>query len=179
MGGLDARRVIARSARLQRRIKRLITIATPHFGSPVANAVLAPPTFLSFSPLQRGLGLFSHDAGALHDLQTRSNLQDADVPGVEYLCIGCDAPRTNSSILFDTTALLGGLSGNSNDGVMSLSSSSKTNDTRDLWARWPADHGGAIGWPSGTAGAELAAAAINAPAGHIERYREVLKVLVA
>src|SRR4051794_37363789 len=40
MGGLDARRVNHRDPSVGKRITALVTIATPHFGSPVADAVL-------------------------------------------------------------------------------------------------------------------------------------------
>jgi triacylglycerol lipase len=179
MGGLDCRRVIASSIRLKGRFRRLITVATPHFGSPVATTALAPPVFLSFSPLKWVLDLFANDTGALADLQSRGTLQDQDVGGVEYLCIGCDGPPGVPSALFSATALVGGLSGVPNDGVVSLASASKTNNASDLWARWPVDHGGAIGWPSGGTGHELAASAITPPGEHISRYEKLLPRLVA
>ncbi|MBV6448474.1 alpha/beta fold hydrolase [Nitrosomonas sp.] len=180
MGGLDCRRVIARSERLAGRFRRLVTIATPHFGSPVSNAVLSAPVlpgFLSFNWL---LNLFKDDAGALRDLQIRRTLQDPDVPNVEYLCIGCDASNTNPrSPLFTVTELVGALSHSPNDGVVSLDSASKTNDRATLWKEWPVDHGGAIGWPSGGSGLELVEALKHAPIGHIERFRSLLPSLIA
>lgn len=38
--GLDARKVICEIPAVGNRIRKLISIATPHFGSPVADAVL-------------------------------------------------------------------------------------------------------------------------------------------
>lgn len=179
MGGLDCRRVIASSARLQGRIQRLVTVATPHFGSPVASALLSPPVLRSFSPLNWVLGLFKNDAGALADLQSRNQLQDPDWEGVEYLCIGCDRAQGHASALFAATALVGALSGVPNDGVVSLASASKTHQASDLWARWPADHGEAIGWPSDGLGHALAKAVTTPSAEHIDRYRALLPHLVA
>jgi pimeloyl-ACP methyl ester carboxylesterase len=179
MGGLDCRRVIESTTRLKGRFKRLITVATPHFGSPVATIVLEPPALLSFSPLKWVLDLFEDDAGALDDLQLRTTLQNQNVAGVEYLCIGCDGPQGPPSALFAATALVGGLSGIPNDGVVSLDSASHTNNAADLWERWPLDHGGAIGWPSGGTGQEFAAAVVTPPPEHLERYRSLLARLIA
>lgn len=180
MGGLDCRRVIATSTRLQGRFRRLITVATPHFGSPVASTLLAPPALLAFSPLKWILSRFAADTGALLDLESRTALQDKSAAGVDYLCIGCDASLVASpSALFTASALLGGLGGVANDGVVSLASASHLNDPAMLLARWPVDHGGAIGWPTDNTGIVLAQAVTAPPPDHLARYRALLAHLVA
>lgn len=179
MGGLDCRRVIATSKKLEGQFKRLITVSTPHFGSPVADAVLSPLPLFAFSPLKWLAELFENNMGALNDLQSRGTLQDRDVDGVEYLCIGCDSSALSTqSPLFAVTALTAGLLGVRDDGVVSLASASKTNNPDHLWATWSSDHGGAIGWPSGGAGRELIEAKKAPPQAHLDRYRGLLPRLV-
>lgn len=180
MGGLDCRRMLARHPEIARRVKRLITVATPHYGSPVANEVLHPSFFGSLvSPVQVLTGFFAHDAGALDDLKTRtpSSLQDPNAAGVDYLCVGCDAGPNPASLFFATTASIGRFGATPNDGVVGLASSSLTNQPSDLLEKWELDHGGAVGWPSDTP-AQTALAAKNPPQDHIDRYTRLLKVLL-
>lgn len=180
MGGLDCRRILATNAQLAGRVRRLVTVATPHFGSPVADAVLNPPPLVRVSPLAWFFAFFEEDAGALSDLRSRSALQDPNVTGTEYLCIGCDASHLQpQSPVFVAAAAIGQFGHVANDGVVSLPSSSNTNDPSGLLAVWPVDHGGAIGWPSGGLGHELVRAAANAPPAHLDRYRALLPRLVA
>lgn len=179
MGGLDCRRVIATSQKLKGIFKRLITIATPHFGSPVADVVLNPPAFLGISPVQWLVDFFAEDAGALNDLQTRQVLQDQDAKDVEYLCIGCDSAATSPhSTLFAAIWLASGKLNIRNDGVVSLESASRTNDAADLWRVWTLDHGGAIGWPTGGVGQEFLAATKSPPQDHLDRYKQLLPDLI-
>ena len=180
MGGLDCRRVLARNQSIARRVRRLITIATPHFGSPVANAVLhRAPSGLP-SPLQLAAQLFARDAGALNDLQIRSDLQDPSVATVDYLCIGCDATGTTfGSPVFAVTAAVGDFGKIENDGVVSLASSSNSNSKTTLLEIWSVDHGGAVGWPSDGLGSETAEAAKRPPAEHLARYQRLLARLLA
>ncbi len=179
MGGLDCRRVIATSNKLNGRFKRLITIATPHFGSPVANVVLKPPRILGVSPIQWLINFFAEDDGALKDLKTRKVLQNEDAEGVEYLCIGCDNSTTfPHSIFFAATWLAGKKLGILNDGVVSLNSASKTNSAHDLWDVWPVDHGGAIGWPTGGLGNEFLSAINSPPQAHLDKYKKLLPELI-
>ncbi len=178
MGGLDCRRMLALHPEIARRVKRLITVATPHYGSPVADALLQPGIFGLANPLRLLIGLFAHDAGALNDLTTRGQLQDAGVAGVDYRCVGCDAGPSPASFLFSRTALLGNFGSAPNDGVVGLASSSKTDDPATLLERWDVDHGGAVGWPSGSAD-ELKQAARNPPQPHLDRYGALLAPLLA
>jgi triacylglycerol lipase len=172
MGGLDSRRVIAHSNALQGRVKRLITIATPHFGSPVANKLLS-------TPLSGVLDIFGGATGGLADLDTRIKMQDESHPGVEYLCIGCDSTKNGGrSKIFTAAEFIGGLSEVPNDGVVSLTSSSNTNDPSTLWQTWELDHGEAIGWPSQTP-VTLAQAATKPSPDHLDRYQSLLDRLIA
>jgi hypothetical protein len=62
--------------------------------------------------------------------------------------------------------------------VVSLASASNANNASALWAKWPVDHGGAIGWPSGGTGHELIEAARTPPVEHLARYKALLAHLV-
>ena len=180
MGGLDCRRLLARHPDLARRVKRLITIATPHFGSPVADAVLRPGFVGLPSPPQPLSQFFAHDAGALADLATRTALQDPDVPGIDYLGVGCDATTADDpSPLFAVTAGLGGFGATPNDGVVALTSASRSGDPDWAWLfqHWLVDHGEAVGWPSSSPQALLDAAS-QPPGDHLYRYRRLLDFLL-
>jgi triacylglycerol lipase len=69
MGGLDARHAIL-SPKVAERIATLVTIGTPHLGSPVADAIAKPtdPLFNQIPPLL--LRQLQENAGALDDLTT-------------------------------------------------------------------------------------------------------------
>jgi triacylglycerol lipase len=172
MGGLDARRVIKTNHAIGQRVKTLITIATPHLGSPVANA--------------RGLRLFVRGwvvsffkwlAPATEDLQTRAILQNADRLSVKYITIACDRTlAAPGSLVFALTRCVGGLPREANDGVVEFSSASPGHNPPDLI--WPVDHGGAIGWPSGYGFLALIPAVVKPPADHLARYKKLLNLLV-
>jgi triacylglycerol lipase len=178
MGGLDSRRVIARHSDVGPRVKTLITIATPHYGSPVADAVLDPthplrphiPTWL--------LTALGPHAAALPDLHTRDKLQDPDRSGVTYVAIaGVSGAGQTESPLFALTKAIGGLQQLPNDGVVTLESAKHPGTP--LKAQWPVDHNGAIGWPTGFLGLQAAAAVLSPPADHLARYASLLPLFPA
>lgn len=184
MGGLDARRVIHRQRTalpgyrsVGKRIKRLITIGTPHFGSPVADAVLGRcPNLLAHVPTWLRNAL-KHNAGALNDLTTRTELHDPDCDGVTYLevaCVSNEASWLTASPLFGLARAIGELYG-PNDGLVTRESACHT--SRPPLAEWPADHGAAIGWPTGYAGIQGVAAAWSPCDLHLQRYRELAEHL--
>lgn len=180
MGGLDCRRMLAQNAALAGRVRRLVTVATPHWGSPVADVMLNAALPGHTPPLHWLTSTVTENAGALQDLKTRTTLQDHDVEGVEYLCIGCDTTNLlPKSPLFSFTAALGGFATTENDGVVSLASASKSNRSADLHVVWQVDHGGAIGWPSGGMVWQIAMAANAPPGDHVKRYTDLLEVLIA
>ena len=171
MGGLDARRVIHRHQPVGQRIKLLVTVGTPHFGSPVADAVLGRcPNLLPHIPSWL-LTILQNHAGALPDLATRQELHDPDCDGVKYFEVACvreDASWLTASPLFGLAQAISQLYG-PNDGVVPYQSACHT--TRQPIAQWPTDHGEAIGWPTGYAGLKGVAAAWSPCDMHLERYR--------
>jgi triacylglycerol lipase len=178
MGGLDARRVIARHP-VGRRITRLITIATPHFGSPVADALLAQhSSLLPLIPTPWRLALLQSLA-ALPDLTLRDSLQDTDQPWVQYHNIVCrlqDKPLHQRSPVYALAQAIGQLGGpdpsGDNDGVVTCHSAS---GGQTPWAVWSGvDHGDAIGWPTGYWGMALIPGAFSAPEAHLARYQALI-----
>ncbi len=178
MGGLDCRRIIATHAEIGPRVARLITICTPHFGSPVATAVhTATGPLWDAIPwlLRAGInGMFKDDQGALKDLCVRPALQDSDVEGVEYLRVGADPGFTFlPSWLFSLSQGILAITKERNDGVVTLSSASAGGPL--LGKPWKVDHGGAIGWPTNALGVP---AVRKPPADHVARYVGLLGPLL-
>src|SRR6266568_7396048 len=143
MGGLDARYALARLG-MRRKVVSLVTIGTPHRGTPLADAgaSLAARAGLFFALRRVGV-----DVQAFHDLTVaRMAAFDKgapDVRGVHYACV-IGAPgrkRDVSPILVPTFAWLRDVAG-PNDGMVPADSQ-----------RWgevlkvvPADHFAQIGW---------------------------------
>lgn len=149
MGGLDARHAITRVAGVAERVASLVTIGTPHRGSPVADAIANPteplfahiPTFL-LRKLERNLG-------ALHDLTTDFGIHfDETTPDssrVRYLEVAGDASKGGHELFFfQLAAVIGRLKGEINDGVVPRSSALRAG--HEHLADWPVDHAGEIGW---------------------------------
>ncbi|HEX3093102.1 MAG TPA: hypothetical protein VHW72_10800, partial [Candidatus Angelobacter sp.] len=101
MGGLDARFLMTHLPEVGQRVATLVTIGTPHGGSPVADAFDNP-----LDPLRAHISPFimkqlQENAGAVHDLTTDSCRQfNIDTPdmehGVKYFEIAGDAPQNGS-----------------------------------------------------------------------------------
>ena len=152
MGGLDARFAIANRSDVAQRVATLVTIGTPHQGSPVADAIekQTGPLFEAIpGPFRQHLQDFAKkNAGALHDLTTEGGQQfDRDTPdakGVRYIEVAGDATKGKESILFTLAAKIGSITNEINDGVVTKSSALRA-DHQHL-DDWPVDHGGEIGW---------------------------------
>jgi len=149
MGGLDARHAITHVTGVRDRIATLVTIGTPHKGSPVADAIVNRT-----SPLFAHIPAFiieqlHHNVGALHDLTTgfgsHFDQTTPDIPGVRYLEIAGDASRGGHELfLFQLAAIIGKLNGEINDGVVTRSSALR--EGHEHLDDWPVDHAGEVGW---------------------------------
>jgi triacylglycerol lipase len=133
MGGLDARYAIARLG-LADRVASLVTIGSPHHGTPLAEIpmVRATARFLRFAAL-RDLG---------PEALERFNREVSDVPGVAYCSVvaATDLAHTNP-LLWPTHAYLskhGGL----NDGLVPAASQRWGRVLREI----EADHWAQVGW---------------------------------
>jgi triacylglycerol lipase len=177
MGGLDARRVIHLHP-VGRRITKLITIATPHFGSRVADAVLGKNSKILQAIPEPILANLRNATGALYDLTTRQVLQDPDCYWVKYMEVACIIKKQGlleGSLFFKLPQAIEGAYG-PNDGVVTYDSASRG---RSPIAEWEMDHCEAIGWPSGYAGLETLAAAVKPPVDHLARYKKLVDQFIS
>jgi triacylglycerol lipase len=140
MGGLDARYAISRLG-LAERVASLVTIGTPHHGTPVADlgAKVVPARLAA--ELARVF-----DVRALHDLTTgsleRFNREVPDGPGIAYYSVvGTSSLTHTHPLLWPTHALLSARCG-ANDGIVCATSQRWGQVLREI----EADHWAQIGW---------------------------------
>ncbi|MFL5310583.1 MAG: lipase family alpha/beta hydrolase, partial [Myxococcales bacterium] len=140
MGGLDARYAISRLG-LGERVASLVTIGTPHQGTPVADlgAGIVP------AGVSRALSKVL-DVRALHDLTTgsleRFNRDVPDAAGVAYCSVvGRSALSHTNPLLWPSHAYLSARSG-ANDGLVPSASQGWGKVIREV----EADHWAQIGW---------------------------------
>jgi triacylglycerol lipase len=136
MGGLDARHMIAHLG-MAGRVSALVTISTPHRGSPYADWLRRHLNRFRALQLISMLGL---DVDAAHDLTTdfcaRFNESTPDAPTVRYLSVSAARPFWEvSPLLYQPWHVIHAAEGD-NDGMVSVRSST--------WGEhlgvWPADH---------------------------------------
>jgi len=143
LGGLDARYALTHLG-LARRVRSLVTIGTPHRGTPIADLVLQGP--LDWA--RRVVGALGIPLPALEWLGTKAlaefNAQVLDVPGVRYACVVGGMHHRDSSVplaLAPGHAYLSRVAG-PNDGLVPIAS--------QYWgetlAEIEADHFAQIGW---------------------------------
>ncbi len=143
LGGLDARFALAHLG-LASRVRSIVTIGTPHRGSPIADLVLNGPIGWAHKML-RAIGL---PIEAVEWLSTealeRFNREVPDAPGVRYACVVGGMHHAGSIIplpLIAAHAYLRKVAG-TNDGLVPVSS--------QYWgetlAEIEADHFAQIGW---------------------------------
>jgi triacylglycerol lipase len=162
MGGLDARFAISKLG-LHRRVAGLVTIGTPHRGTPVADksaGVLGANYGMPWLLSRVGL-----DVGALYDLTTARmaafNANVRDVRGVDYACFLASVSREKlNPLLWPLQAFVSQVAG-PNDGLVPESSQR----WGEVLGHVQADHWAQIGWSS----------RFDAPA----LYSEILRVLAA
>ena len=133
MGGLDARFAISRLG-LSDRVASLVTIGSPHRGTPLADLALSRATarLLSFEAL-RDLG-----TAALE----RFNLEVPDALGVAYCSIVATSDLANTNpLLWPTHTYLSRRSG-PNDGLVPATSQRWGRVLREI----EADHWAQVGW---------------------------------
>ncbi len=124
MGGLDARYAIARYG-LADKVATLVTLGTPHLGTPVADFLGSMLLGHLVAPVLQKLGI---DAGGLDDLTTEScerrnrdlaDFEEAGRGGVDYLTY---AGVQNIDDMFPPLRLTYGLIPMPNDGLVSRDS---------------------------------------------------------
>jgi triacylglycerol lipase len=158
MGGLDARYAIAKLG-LADRVAALVTVGTPHLGTPVADLGSKLSHMLKLKPLFGRLSLDGfHDLGTLQMSQFNSDV--ANVPGVAYASViaRIDRPRAHP-LLWPTHAYLSQRIG-PNDGMVPTVSQA----WGEVWREIEADHWAQIGWTRGNFDA-------------LSLYEEILRLL--
>jgi triacylglycerol lipase len=177
MGGLDARHVITHRNDVSPRIATLVTIGTPHRGSPVADA-LVDNTGPLFNQLpQIVAGALAKHAGAIENLTTRFcadfNTNTPDVGRVRYINVAGDASRGSEElVLLKLAAKIGSITGEINDGVVTKNSALR--DGNQHLDDWPVDHLGEIGWSFATVVPLVRDKPLQQ---HIDRYRAIVQLL--
>jgi triacylglycerol lipase len=135
LGGLDARYALTRLG-LARRVRSLVTVGTPHHGTPLADLALK-------GPLHWARRIVSA-LGVPTDALAAFNAEVTDVPGVRYACVVGGMHRHDSVVplaLVPAHAYLRRVAG-PNDGLVPIAS--------QYWgetlAEIEADHFAQIGW---------------------------------
>jgi triacylglycerol lipase len=146
LGGLDARYALAKLG-LAKRVRSLVTIGTPHRGSPIADLAVAGTLGL----LRKAIGKLGITSHAVDWLSTSAlekfNADVPDVPGVRYACVvgGIREKHTPIALaIMPLHAYLRRIAG-ANDGLVPIAS--------QYWgetlAEIEADHFAQIGWRFG------------------------------
>ncbi len=180
MGGLDARQaLLLQNKSLVKYVKCLVTIGTPHLGSPIAK-LLNDENFITSSLYKKASNVFGDSIGALKDL-TPEFCEDFDkktenAGDVEYYSIAGvidkTKDRSNYSLFFKE---LGEKINELNDGVVAVSSATKNKD--DGWnhlGNWDVDHAGLVGW----FGVESILNFRTLKKAHIKRYNDLAKMVL-
>lgn len=143
MGGLDARYALSRLG-LHERVSSLVTIATPHHGTPLADLGGAAPV-RALRGLVGRVGLRSEAVDWLTtEGLARFNRHIRDAPGVRY---GCVVGRSTREAVLANPVLLSGhvylsLRAGDNDGMVPSDSQGWGEIVDDI----DADHWAQIGW---------------------------------
>ena len=148
MGGLDTRWALRHVPGFAEVVKTVVTIGTPHFGSPVADAIATgDPAILRHVPLPVLLQL-EVNQDALNDLTTNGAraLDIADVPLVTYDSVAGDVTKEDArcSTAFLAVQTIFGLN-TPNDGVVTVHSATRGKNVPEENI-WPVDHAGLVGW---------------------------------
>jgi triacylglycerol lipase len=151
MGGLDARYAISQVQGFAPHVATLVTIGTPHRGSPVADAVAT-----GTGPLAGLIEPWLSDrlksqTGALNSLTTafaaKFDPETKDDPHVRYLEVAGDASQGKAEelVLFALASRIGQITGEVNDGVVPQASALRPGHEHVV-PDWPVDHAGEVGW---------------------------------
>src|SRR5262249_47005044 len=160
-GGLDTRRMLTKGVTIDgggktSPIKTLVTIGTPHLGSPIADLIalkfadripfFAPLTAATDAALGGLLKQFGISLNGLHDLASEAsdhfNQANPDQKGVKYLSVaggGRTTPPPTSQFFkpFHDFMQLHSRGREPDDGVVAVSSAKWGDFDSNLW---PADH---------------------------------------
>lgn len=181
MGGLDAQYALAHLDGVAPRVKSLVTIGTPYFGSPIADLLSASHALHAVAGIEPTILRELESSVALHDLGTEAGAEftskNPDQDGVRYHHIaGVGRPVSIPGLpLFHTcTAFAGTFAIMAahrmvNDGMVPMSSACRG---QEPWDIWQVDHADEVGWDLDHPKA--------APSDeHLARYRRIVQRLRA
>jgi len=143
LGGLDARYALAKLG-LASRVRSLVTVGTPHRGSPIADLMLrGPPDWPR--KLVHSIGI-PMDAVEWLSTQAMAKFNDeiTNAPGVRYACVvgGIRSPKTRVPLIIKAAHRYMRRTHGANDGLVPMSS--------QYWgetlAEIEADHFAQVGW---------------------------------
>ena len=183
MGGLDARHAINHEPGIRERVLTLVTLGTPHKGSPVADQfVTGAGQLLQYIP-EPLANLLRRSAPAIPDLTTaaasRFDISTPYLSGTRYIHVAGDALQGGHTLLlFKLAQAIGRIPGNViNDGVVTQASALFHEQGHENLADWPVDHAGLIGWSVKALIPGFIRRWFNMPLPHIARYDEIVAML--
>ena len=175
MGGLDAQYALAHLDVAQR-VKSLVTIGTPYFGSPIADLISPSHTLHSIAGIEPVILRELESSVALHDLGTDAGAgfigKNPDQMNVRYHHIaGVGRPVSIFGLhLFHTCAAFAGTFAIMaahrlvNDGMVPMNSACRGEEP---WEVWQVDHADEVGWDLDNP--------LDPPSDeHLARYRRVV-----
>jgi triacylglycerol lipase len=181
LGGLDARFALAQIAGVAARVKSLVTIGTPHLGSPIADLHSSAKALHSLFGIDPVILREVESSGALGDLTTDAAKKFAaanpDRNDVLYRnIVGTGRQGTPPALpLFHTCAAFSGTFALMaarrlvSDGMVSFDSARRN---KTPWEVWKVDHAEEVGWDLDD---PLAAPSPE----HLARYRRIVRRLRA
>jgi triacylglycerol lipase len=174
MGGLDARYALVQDPEVASRVRTLVTIGTPHDGSPIADLFSAASIIrkiLSFPPFRSEPLRMLESWFALGDLTTGGTSRPPNVGGVDYHHIaGVGRPGDRpTSIFFSKFYKYLKKKGLESDGVVPVDSA--MHRTKVWMNPWPTDHADEIGWDLDN----LLDKSSPRYFEHLERYRQIVQ----
>lgn len=149
MGGLDARFAIVHDDDVAARVHTLVTIGTPHFGSPIADKFSVASELHKLLNVDSRLLTELESTTFLHDLTTGAGAAAEDRKGITYHAIAGVGRHVGELFSFHTCALffptfaIMAAHGLANDGMVPKDSAA---GGEKLWEVWPCDHADEIGW---------------------------------
>jgi triacylglycerol lipase len=182
MGGLDARHAITNVFKSPKPVGTLVTIGTPHRGSPVADALCSGTDPLAAHLPALLLKPLERNAGALHELTTdfgrHFDEMTPDVEGVRYIQVAGDASKgTHELFLFQFASIIGRMKREANDGLVTESSAIRSSKDWERLEDWPVDHAGEVGWSLDTPLPIEVELPFLSPPAHFARYEAIVKML--
>lgn len=179
MGGLDARAAIAHDEGVRSRVRTLVTIGTPHFGSPIADLFSVEKKVHDFLGVKLNVLAELEDGTSLHDLTTGAakpfQIANPDQQGITYHAIaGAGRPGSHVFDLHTSGFFLPSFGlmiarGLANDGMVPADSAARQ---KPPWDTWPADHADEIGWDLNDPAAEPSREHLARYAGIVTRVEK-------